>query len=239
MDKVFANEHVPDSVRDMFARIAGRYDLLNEILSLSRHRAWRGAATRMAGLRPGDRALDVCAGTGDFTRDLRRVVGGTGGVWGVDFCEPMLRCGQGKLNAPSRSSALALGDALRLPFRSGAFDAATVGFGIRNTADPQQAFAEMARVVRPGGRVVCLEFNRPRTPLLRSLVGAYERWVLPVLGGALSRREAYAYLRDSIQRFHTREEVARMMERAGLERVRTRDLQFGSVCIHVGIRRAD
>jgi demethylmenaquinone methyltransferase / 2-methoxy-6-polyprenyl-1,4-benzoquinol methylase len=232
----------PSGVRDMFAGIAARYDLLNSILSLARHKAWRRVATRMARLAPGDRALDVCAGTADFTIDLLKVVGSSGYVWGVDFCEPMLRHGNVKLRAAAveadRGAALALGDALRLPFRDAVFDAATVGFGIRNTANPEQAFHEMARVVRPGGTVVCLEFSRPQNPFGRRIVGLYERYVLPIVGGALSRRTAYTYLHESIQRFHSREELARMMERAGLEDVQVRDLHLGSVCIHAGVRRS-
>jgi demethylmenaquinone methyltransferase/2-methoxy-6-polyprenyl-1,4-benzoquinol methylase len=225
-------------VREMFASIAHRYDLLNDILSFNRHKAWRRYAVRLANLRPGDRALDVCTGTGDFALDLFRAVGPTGPVIGADFCLPMVRKGQEKTDPASGGRILMMiGDTLRLPYRSDSFDCVTVGFGIRNVEDVQQAFAEMARVARPGGRVICLEFNTPRSRFWRPLVDFYELKVLPRIGALLSRREAYTYLPESIQVFHSREELARMMENVGLTDVRVFDLNLGSVCIHLGIKR--
>ena len=120
--------------------------------------------------------------------------------------------------------------------RANLFDCVTVGFGIRNVTDTQKAFAEMARVAKPGGRVVCLEFNTPRNPLLRSLVRFYEMNVLPRIGRLLSKSEAYTYLPKSIQAFHSRGELTRMMGQAGLEHVQVIDLNLGSVCIHIGIK---
>jgi len=225
-------------VREMFAGIAHRYDLLNSILSFRRHKAWRRYAVRLANLQPGDFALDVCAGTGDFAIDLYRDVGPTGLVIGSDFCAPMIQQGRQKTDRASGGRIrLMLGDALQLPYRSDTFDCVTVGFGIRNVTNIQQAFAEMARVAKPGGRVVCLEFNTPRSRFWRPLVRFYELKVLPRIGALLSRREAYTYLPESIQTFHSREELARMMEDAGLSNVRVYDLNFGSVCIHLGTKR--
>lgn len=227
-----------EHVREMFASIAHRYDLLNAILSFSRHKAWRRYAVRLAHLRPGDCALDICTGTGDFAIDLYRVVGPGGLVVGSDFCAPMLQRGVAKVRRASEGNIrLMLGDALRLPYRSRSFDAVTVGFGIRNVTDIQQAFSEMARVAKPGGRLVCLEFNEPRSRFWRPLVRFYEIKVLPCIGALLSRREAYTYLPESIQAFHSREELTQMMEKAGWTDVRVHDLNFGSVCIHRGVRR--
>jgi demethylmenaquinone methyltransferase/2-methoxy-6-polyprenyl-1,4-benzoquinol methylase len=224
-------------VRRLFAGIAPRYDLLNSVLSFRRHLAWRRCAVKIAKVEPGDRALDICSGTGDLAVELYRRVGPSGLVAASDFCAPMLRLGKPKTDRASGGAiGLALADALRLPYRSGAFDCVTIGFGIRNVADMAVAFGEMARVLRPGGRAVCLEFNRPRNPLIRAVVGFYEGRVLPRIAGLLSRREAYEYLRRSIAQFHSREELSRMMAEAGFEDVQTKDLNFGSVCIHRGER---
>ena len=225
-----------DYVRDMFAGIARRYDLLNSVLSFNRHKSWRRRAVRLANVQPGDTVLDVCAGTGDFAIDLRQAVGSAGTVIASDFCRPMLEAGRSKTENGNSKIDLMVADALDLPYRPNRFDCVTVGFGIRNVADVQRAFGEMARVARPGGRVVCLEFNRPRNPLLRPLVMFYESRILPVIGGLLSRREAYTYLQKSIEAFHTREELADMMRNAGLKDVGVTDLNFGSVCIHIGTK---
>jgi demethylmenaquinone methyltransferase/2-methoxy-6-polyprenyl-1,4-benzoquinol methylase len=158
-------------------------------------------------------------------------------VIGADFCAPMLQYGKKKT---ARSSGghivLMMADTLHLPYRSHRFDCVTVGFGIRNVSDIHAAFAEMARVTKPGGRVVCLEFNQPRSPFLRVLVQFYELKVLPWIGGLLSRREAYTYLPQSIQTFPSREELKAVMESVGLGNVRVVDLNFGSVCIHIGTK---
>jgi demethylmenaquinone methyltransferase/2-methoxy-6-polyprenyl-1,4-benzoquinol methylase len=224
-------------VREMFAGIAHRYDLLNSLLSFNRHRAWRRQAVRLAALRPGDSALDICTGTGDFALDLYRAIGPDGIVIGSDFCAPMIRRGKAKTDSVSQGRiCMMIGDALRLPYRANSFDCVTVGFGIRNVADAQQGLVEMARVAKPGGRVVCLEFNRSESRFWRPLCDFYERRMLPRIGGLLSRREAYAYLQASIQAFHSRKELAQLMENAGLTDVRVINLNFGSVCIHMGIK---
>lgn len=223
-------------VRQMFAGIADRYDLLNSVLSFSRHKSWRRYAVRLSRLKPGDSALDVCTGTGDFAIDLYRAAGPNGTVTGCDFCIPMVRLGQNKVRRKGAKIGMMVADALKLPYRSNRFDCATVGFGIRNVADARQALAEMARVVRPGGRVVCLEFNQPKSRLLRGPVHFYESRILPRIGALLSRSEAYSYLPKSILAFHTREELAAIMESVGLQDIQVHDLNFGVVCIHVGVK---
>jgi demethylmenaquinone methyltransferase/2-methoxy-6-polyprenyl-1,4-benzoquinol methylase len=224
-------------VRDMFASIAHRYDLLNSILSFNRHYAWRRTAVKLAQPRPGDSALDVCTGTGDFAIDLYNAVGPTGRVVGSDFCAPMLQRGKEKTDAVSGGRIeMMVADAQALPYRNDLFDCVTVGFGIRNVTDTQRAFAEMARVAKPGGRVVCLEFNTPKNPILRPIVRFYEMRVLPRIGAMLSKSDAYTYLPKSIQAFHSREELSRMMQSVGLDDVRVYDLNFGSVCIHIGVK---
>ncbi len=234
-------------VRDMFAGIAHRYDLLNDLMSFGRHHAWRKKAVKMANLKSGDRALDVCTGTGDFARDLHSVVGNSGLVAACDFCLPMLEAGMRKHpqhtplpstnHEPRTAPFFAVGDALNLPYRSGAFDCVTVGFGIRNVADVERAVREMARVAKQGGRVIILEFTQPRNPLLAPIIRFFEHKVLPTLGGLLSRKEAYTYLPKSIETFQTREQLAQTMRDAGLADVRVYDLNFGSVAIHIGVKQ--
>ena len=226
-------------VRDLFARVAPRYDLLNSLLSLRIHYYWREVATREAGLHPGDSVLDVCTGTGELALRLARNVGENGMVVGVDFCEPMLRLGQQKIlhNPAKQRVTLMLADALQLPFASDSFQAVTVAFGIRNVVDIRKAFREMWRVLKPGGRVVCLEFSRPRHSVFRAIYGLYFYHLLPWLGGLLSHRDAYTYLPESVRRFPERERLAQIMREAGFAEVSWRELTLGIVCIHSGVKR--
>lgn len=226
-------------VRDLFARVAPRYDLLNSFLSLRIHYYWREVAAREAGLYPGDTALDVCTGTAELALRLARDLGKNGRVVGVDFCEPMLRLGQQKIRkqADEHRITLVLADALQLPFAPHSFEAVTVAFGIRNVTDIYRAFAEMWRVLKPGGRVICLEFSQPRHPVFRSIYGFYFYHLLPWLGGLLSHRDAYTYLLESVRRFPERERLAQIMREAGFAEVSWRELTLGIVCIHSGVKR--
>lgn len=222
-------------VRAMFDSIAPRYDLLNTLLSFATHSRWRMFAARCAALKEGDTALDVCCGTGDFARELRRRVGPSGRVVGIDFSRPMLEAGKAKLAAEKVTAAQA--DAVSLPFRDGSFSAAVIGFGLRNVAEPIEALAEMARTVRSGGRVVCMEFSQPKTPLMQRAYTLYSRNVMPALGGLISgRREAYTYLPQSVARWRDRDELSEWMRAVGLVDIRTRDLSGGIVCVHTGTK---
>lgn len=221
-------------VRQMFDDIAPRYDLLNSLLSAGIHHGWRTFATRCACLEPGDSVLDVCTGTGEWAEHLRQVVGASGFVAAADFSLPMLRHGAARFAKNGIEEVQ--GDAAQLPFQSNSFDAATVAFGIRNVAEGETAFAEMARVVKPGGRVVCLEFSQPPPGLFRSAYELHARYLMPALGGMISgRRDAYTYLPASVERFAGREQLAAQMRAAGLRQVRWVDLTFGLVCVHVGV----
>jgi demethylmenaquinone methyltransferase/2-methoxy-6-polyprenyl-1,4-benzoquinol methylase len=211
----------PQLVKQAFGRIARRYDLLNTLLSLGLHKAWRRRAVALCG--DGERALDVCSGTGDLSRRLarrfRRVVG-------VDFSRPMLEVARRRGGAD-----LVEGDALALPFANDAFDCAITGFSLRNLADLERLFAEMARVVRPGGRVVSLELTRPPGRVLRRLHDLYLRWVVPGAGSMVDGA-AYRHLAQTIRGFPEPEAVAGIMAHAGLREVRIQRLSGGIATIH-------
>jgi demethylmenaquinone methyltransferase/2-methoxy-6-polyprenyl-1,4-benzoquinol methylase len=227
-----------ERIRAMFGRVARGYDRLNSILSMGLHHRWRRFAVRQCAFPPDGRALDVAVGTGDFA--IETVLRG-GTAVGVDPCEPMLREGVLKLRrlGLARRIALVAGEAEALPVRDGAFDCATIGFGLRNVTDVDRTFAEMARAVRPGGRVVALEIARPRHPLLRPLFALYfyrlSPWLARLCGGD---PQAYAYLPDSLKAFHSREALCASMRRAGLVDVHFHDLSGGMVCVHVGTKPA-
>lgn len=233
-----APQRKQDFVRTLFDAIAPRYDLLNALLSLRLHRRWRRVAADQAALRPGERALDVCTGTADLALELARRVGRSGQVVGADFSLPMLRLGADKAKRHARGDVrLALADTQQLPFPDNAFDAVTAAFGIRNVADPARAIAEMARVTRPGGRVVLLEFNRPTNPAIAAAFRLYSFGIMPRLGGLLSgQRSAYTYLPASVQAFSSREDLTATMQHAGLTRVRVTNLHLGIVVIHCGLK---
>jgi len=222
----------------MFAGIAPRYDLLNHLLSANRDRGWRRATVEAGGAGPGDAVLDVCTGTGDLAFEFARALGGRGRVVGTDFCEPMVRLGRRKAAEEGLRVGLGVADTLRLPFRDGSFAVAAAGFGIRNVADLAAGVREMARVVRPGGRVVILEFTRPSNPFFRVVYYVYFLLLLPLLGNLVSgsRMNAYGYLPRSVLSFPDRHRLARVLAEAGLADVRVRDLGLGIVTVHVGTR---
>ena len=219
-------------VRAMFDRIAPRYDLLNRTMTAGLDGRWRQAAAALADVAAGDRALDCCTGTGDLALALADRVTPSGEVVGVDFSEEMLERARAKA-AGRPGIRFAHADALALPFGDDEFDAATVAFGIRNVADLDSGLAEMARVVRPGGRVVILEITTPAR--MRRF---YELWfdsVVPRLGRVLGRDgAAYSYLPASVRRFPEPPALAARMAAAGLRDVRWRPLAGGIVAIHHG-----
>ena len=220
----------PEGVRSMFDRIAPVYDVMNRVMTAGLDQRWRRLAAQ-AVVRPGDRVLDACCGTGDLAIAGARA-GGV--VTGLDFSERMLERAQRK--APHLEWVRA--DALALPFEEGAFDAATVGFGVRNLDDLEGGLRELARVLKPGGRLAVLEITRPRG-LLRPFFRFWFDGVVPVLGKVLPGGAAYTYLPASVRRFPGPEDLGALMESAGFHAVNWRMLAGGIVALHVGSAGGD
>jgi demethylmenaquinone methyltransferase/2-methoxy-6-polyprenyl-1,4-benzoquinol methylase len=225
-------------IEGLFSSIAPRYDLLNSVLSLSRHKAWRRFAAAMTGLEPGGRALDVCCGTGDFAFELARLAGPSGRVVGADFSMPMIELAARKARRRGVEQVeFVVGNACSLPFADQSFDCATVGFGLRNVADVGAALSEMARVTKPGGKVVSLEITRVSAALVALPWRLYFYSLAPRAARVFrGRREAYEYLAGSVRSFMSREDLAAEFVRAGLRDVAFRDLTLGVVCVHVGTK---
>ena len=215
----------------MFDRLAGRYDLLNTLLSGGSDGRWRRAAARATGLRPGGNALDVACGSGKLSQELLKVAGQ---VVGLDFSTGMLEVAAARAPGPR----YVRGDALALPFADAEFDATTIAFGLRNLADPVRGLAEMRRVVRPGGRMVVLEFVKPRPTLAGRAYRFYLAQGLPRIGGLVSGQpRAYRYLADTIDSYRSPDELLELARRAGWGEPSLRLLTLGTVGILAGERQ--
>jgi demethylmenaquinone methyltransferase/2-methoxy-6-polyprenyl-1,4-benzoquinol methylase len=213
------------SVRAMFSNIAGSYDLLNHLLSGNQDRRWRRHAVRLLTPRRGERILDLCCGTGDFTIECRRQQPNCN-VVGADFAVPMLQLFATKIEA--QPTPLLAGDALHLPFTDSSFDAVMVAFGARNFENTAAGLAEMKRIVKRGGRIMILEFMRPTSPLLQYGFGLFFKRVLPIIGKLLSKHNsAYSYLPASVDGFYTREEFVTLLRKHGFINVRAFDYSGG------------
>lgn len=225
-------------VRGMFGKIAGRYDLLNHLLSFQLDKRWRARTVdRIAEVLRDERAvvLDLCCGTGDVMLALEERRGAA--VLGSDFCHPMLTEAQRKIAARRFRSPLFEADALELPLRDESLDLITIAFGFRNLANYRRGLVELRRVLKPGGRLAILEFSQPSNRLWAAVYGFFSTKVLPVVGGWISgSRDAYSYLPESIAKFPGAEQLAKEMEAAGFARVEFERMTGGSVALHVGYR---
>jgi demethylmenaquinone methyltransferase/2-methoxy-6-polyprenyl-1,4-benzoquinol methylase len=224
----------------MFARIAGRYDLLNHLLSGNTDRRWRRQVAKRLGaaLAPDARVLDIACGTGDLALAVLEAAPGAR-VVGVDFCRPMLELAARKAGLVGLRVPFVEGDALRLPFADRSFDGVTIGFGLRNLASVEGGLREIRRVLAPGGAAAILEFSRPVVPGFRALFQFYFSRLLPAVGGLLSgSRSAYEYLPDSVRNFPDQERLAALMREAGFEQVSFENLTGGIAALHVGRRGA-
>lgn len=218
-------------VGELFGGIARRYDLLNDLQSLGLHRLWKRRLARLARIGPGQHALDVCCGTGDVTFALAR----TGArVTGLDFSPEMLAVARHRARANAGVVEFVQGDALALPFAEAAFDAVTISYGLRNLADFRAGLAEMARVLRPGGRLLVLDFGKPANRLWRALYFAYLRRVVPLFGWLFTgRAAAYAYILESLRHFPDQQGVAALLGSVGLGRVQVANLLGGAMALLV------
>jgi len=226
-------------VRDVFESVAGKYDLMNDLMSAGVHRLWKRFALAQTGLRPGQAALDVAGGTGDLAAGMAGQVGERGQVVLSDINAAMLAVGRDRLldRGLLRNVRFALANAERLPFAEESFDCVTIGFGLRNVTDKAAALASMRRVLRPGGRLLVLEFSKPVVPGLKPVYDAYSFNVLPWLGGKVAGdSDSYRYLAESIRQFPDQQTLLGMMRAAGLEDCRHYNLSGGIVALHKGFR---
>ena len=229
-------------VQAMFDRIAGVYDRMNSVMTAGLHPQWRRRAADLAGLGPGQRALDVATGTGDLALELARRVAPGGTVVGADFSERMLELARDKAAVERTAGRLPVeatvrfetANALALPYGDDEFDAATVGFGARNFSDLARGVGEMARVVRPGGRVVVLEITTPTGPPLSTFLDLWFDRIVPVLGRVAGDPDAYNYLPNSVRRFPAPQALAAVMWECGLRSVRYVITAGGIIALHVG-----
>jgi demethylmenaquinone methyltransferase/2-methoxy-6-polyprenyl-1,4-benzoquinol methylase len=237
----FGYQEVPeqekaDRVGEVFKSVAGNYDVMNDLMSLGLHRLWKRFTLEMSGVRAGSRVLDVASGSGDLARAFAERAGPAGEVWMTDINPAMLAVGRDKLVDHGFFLPTALCDAEKLPFPDDRFDCVSVAFGLRNMTHKEAALAEMARVTRPGGRVLVLEFSKPWKPLTRAY-DAYSFNVLPLLGRYVARDEAaYRYLAESIRMHPDQETLKGMMQGAGLERVEFFNMAAGVVALHRGYK---
>jgi demethylmenaquinone methyltransferase/2-methoxy-6-polyprenyl-1,4-benzoquinol methylase len=239
----FGYEDVPvgdkqKRVGAVFSSVARRYDVMNDLMSLGIHRLWKRFAIDLAGVRSGERVLDVAGGTGDLAREFRREVGPQGLVVLADINMEMLEQGRGRLADKGVVDVpLVQANAEKLPFEEGTFDCVTIGFGLRNVTDKDAALRSMTRMLKPGGRLLVLEFSKPTSAGLSKIYDQYSFKVLPLLGRIVAQDEAsYRYLAESIRMHPDQQTLKGMMESAGLSRAQVYNLTGGIVAVHRGFR---
>ncbi|WP_223066625.1 demethylmenaquinone methyltransferase [Paenibacillus caui] len=224
-------------VHAVFESIAPKYDLMNDILSFRRHKAWRKFTMAKMKMQPGNTALDLCCGTCDWTISMAETSGGA--ITGLDFSRNMLDVGKVKVTERGLQNSIALvqGNAMELPFEDDRFDYVTIGFGLRNVPDLRQVLHEMKRVVKPGGMVVCLELSKPTWQPFKSIYYFYFQKILPFLGKLFAKRyEQYKWLPDSLVQFPGREELAEIFGETGLKQVQAYPLTGGIAALHIGVK---
>ncbi len=225
-------------VHSVFESIAPKYDLMNDILSFRRHKAWRSFTMKKMNLKPGSTAIDLCCGTGDWTISLAKA-SGTGKIVGLDFSQNMLDVGGEKVKRLGMDEQIKLvqGNAMALPFEDHSFDYATIGFALRNVPDLVKVIEEMQRVVKPGGMVVSLELSKPTWKPFKAIYFFYFQKVLPLLGKLIVKRyEQYKWLPESLKNFPDHKELADIFRKTGLTRVEAYPLTGGIAALHIGIK---
>jgi demethylmenaquinone methyltransferase/2-methoxy-6-polyprenyl-1,4-benzoquinol methylase len=226
-----------EKVHYVFERIAKRYDMMNTVLSAGFHKRWRKVTMRRMNIQPGQSAIDVCAGTGDWTIALAKAVGPAGKVVGLDFSQEMLNQSYPKIKAAGveKQTSMIHGNAMDLPYADDTFHHATIGFALRNVPDIRRVLSEMKRVIQPGGQVVSLELSKPTWKPFRKLYFFYFYKILPMIGNLASRDGiSYSWLPESLTNFPDQQELKKIFEEVGLENVRVWNF-FGGICaLHIG-----
>lgn len=228
-------------VHAVFQKIAPQYDMMNDLLSFRQHKAWRKFTMRKMGVRPGETAIDLCCGTCDWTLAIAKA-SGSGKVVGLDFSQAMLDVGQVKVDEAGLRGQITLvqGNAMELPYPDNTFDYATIGFGLRNVPDLHQVLREMQRVVKPGGKVVCLELSKPTWQPFKSIYYFYFERLLPRVGKLVAKSyEQYKWLPESLKAFPDRNELADIFRKTGLEAVSADPLTGGIAALHIGTKGTD
>ncbi|OCS82252.1 demethylmenaquinone methyltransferase [Caryophanon tenue] len=224
-------------VHEVFESISENYDKMNSVISFQMHVQWRKDTMQRMGVKPGQKALDICCGTADWTIALANAVGPTGEVKGLDFSESMLEVGKQKTQ-DMPNVELIHGNAMELPFADNTFDYVTIGFGLRNVPDYMQVLREMHRVVKPGGMVVCLETSQSEIPVYRQLFRFYFKYIMPTFGKLFAKSfKEYSWLQESANGFPGMSELANMFRQAGLEDVSYRAYSGGAAAMHLGYKK--
>jgi len=232
-------EEKADRVADVFHSVAGKYDIMNDLLSMGVHRIWKRFTIEVSGVRAGNKVLDVAGGTGDLTRYFSRLVGPTGKVILSDINSSMLNMGRDRLidQGYTDNVEYVQANAECLPFADNSFDCITIAFGLRNVTDKNAALRSLTRVLKPGGRLLVLEFSKPGNPLLSKIYDTYSFNILPKLGKLVANdSESYQYLAESIRMHPDQETLKGMMEEAGLEQCKYHNMTGGIVALHRGVK---
>ncbi|WP_413380482.1 demethylmenaquinone methyltransferase [Alkalihalobacillus sp. 1P02AB] len=230
-----------ERVHQVFESIYKRYDVMNSVISFQRHKSWRKSTMKKMDVQKGQQALDVCCGTGDWTIALAQAVGSTGHVEGLDFSQNMLKVGQEKVdNLKLKQVNLVHGNAMELPYEDNQFDYVTIGFGLRNVPDYTQVLKEMYRVVKPGGKVVCLETSQPTIPGFKQLYFFYFGYIMPVFGKLFAKSyQEYSWLNESTKNFPGREQLKQMFFDVGFKPVEVKAFTGGVAAMHLGIKPSE
>ena len=224
-------------VRGVFDSVASKYDVMNDLMSMGLHRLWKAYTIAASGAREGQKVLDIAGGTGDLSEAFAKRVGPTGTVVHTDINEAMLRTGRDRLLNQGVALPTTICDAEKLPFPTGTFDIVSVAFGLRNMTHKDLALAEMTRVLKPGGRLLVLEFSKPSNPLLSTIYDKYSFTALPIMGQLITQdADSYRYLAESIRMHPDQETLKKMMEAAGFVNCRYQNMTGGIVALHTGIK---